>query len=233
MTTAHKPTWNPARGHDDRGGRLNVPSQQYSSRDLPGHTKLKYRKPGQNTAEEISQRNLKEELEERERRSLQKKNKQISTEEKPMIEAPPEESSRKRKHDQIQEPPLKVTKDQDPDADDEDSGNSSTSDNSDDDEDTAELMRELEKIKKERELESSKKEQELQQRDLDARSKSILTGNPLLNQQIDAFTVKKKWYDDVVFKNQSRGEPKQKKPRFINDTIRNDFHRRFLNKYIK
>lgn len=40
------------------------------------------------------------------------------------------------------------------------------------------------------------------------------------------------WDDDVVFRNQSRGEPKAAK-RFINDTIRSDFHRKFLNKYIK
>ena len=38
--------------------------------------------------------------------------------------------------------------------------------------------------------------------------------------------------DDVVFKGQARTEPETKK-RFVNDTIRNDFHRRFLTKYIK
>lgn len=41
-----------------------------------------------------------------------------------------------------------------------------------------------------------------------------------------------RWNDDVVFKGQARTEPEQKK-RFVNDTIRNDFHRRFLTKYIK
>lgn len=44
--------------------------------------------------------------------------------------------------------------------------------------------------------------------------------------------VKRRWDDDVVFRNQERGEPKVQK-RFVNDTIRNDFHRRFLNRYIK
>ena len=44
--------------------------------------------------------------------------------------------------------------------------------------------------------------------------------------------VKRRWDDDVVFKNQARGEPKVQK-RFINDTIRSDFHRRFLTRYIK
>lgn len=41
-----------------------------------------------------------------------------------------------------------------------------------------------------------------------------------------------RWDDDVVFKNQARGETKTAK-RFINDTIRNDFHRKFLQKYMK
>lgn len=44
--------------------------------------------------------------------------------------------------------------------------------------------------------------------------------------------VKRRWDDDVVFKNQARTEPKQQK-RFINDTVRSDFHRRFLDRYIK
>ncbi len=45
-------------------------------------------------------------------------------------------------------------------------------------------------------------------------------------------TSRNRWNDDVVFKGQARTEPETKK-RFVNDTIRNDFHRRFLTKYIK
>lgn len=41
-----------------------------------------------------------------------------------------------------------------------------------------------------------------------------------------------RWYDDVVFKHQARNEP-AKKQRFINDTTRNDFHRKFLGKYVR
>lgn len=41
-----------------------------------------------------------------------------------------------------------------------------------------------------------------------------------------------RWDDDVVFKNQAR-EPKKEARRFINDTVRNDFHRKFLQRYIK
>ena len=44
--------------------------------------------------------------------------------------------------------------------------------------------------------------------------------------------VKRRWNDDVVFRNQARDEPDVKK-RFINDTIRNDFHRSFLKKFVK
>ena len=44
--------------------------------------------------------------------------------------------------------------------------------------------------------------------------------------------MRKKWYEETVFKNQSRGEPVQQK-RFINDTVRNDFHLRFMHRFLK
>jgi protein CWC15 len=44
--------------------------------------------------------------------------------------------------------------------------------------------------------------------------------------------VKRRWNDDVVFRNQAKDEVNVKK-RFINDTIRNDFHKSFLKKYVK
>jgi len=44
MTTAARPTFEPARGGSGKGeGDLSALSKQYSSRDLPAHTKLKYR----------------------------------------------------------------------------------------------------------------------------------------------------------------------------------------------
>ena len=45
-------------------------------------------------------------------------------------------------------------------------------------------------------------------------------------------TLKRRWDDDVVFRNQTRTEPKKPR-RFVNDTVRSDFHRRFLAKYIQ
>ena len=58
----------------------------------------------------------------------------------------------------------------------------------------------------------------------------MLRGNPLLGG--GSFGVKRRWDDDVVFRNQARTEPAVKKT-FINDTIRNDFHKKFINKYVK
>jgi len=45
------------------------------------------------------------------------------------------------------------------------------------------------------------------------------------------YSLTKRWYEETVFKNQTKMEPKAKK-RFINDTVRSDFHRKFLTKYI-
>ncbi len=72
------------------------------------------------------------------------------------------------------------------------------------------------------------------------REAAVRTGNPLLAISKDGgggggdvdFGIKRRWDDDVVFKNQTRGEVKAPR-RFINDTVRSDFHRRFLERYIR
>ena len=113
----------------------------------------------------------------------------------------------------------------------------------DDDDDTAALLAELERIKNERAEEARVKAEAARAADLDATRDEFASGNPLLDlagpssRAADAatggdFKTKRRWDDDVVFRNQSRDEPKVGK-RFINDTIRSDFHKRFLNKYIK
>jgi len=54
MTTAHKPTYHPAVGSANQGGyRYHAPRQQFSSRDLTAHTRMKYRKIGQNAPKEV------------------------------------------------------------------------------------------------------------------------------------------------------------------------------------
>ena len=68
MTTAARPTFDPARGGSGARERdLSAMSKQYSSRDLPSHTSLKSRERGQNDPEDIKNRDFRRELEERER----------------------------------------------------------------------------------------------------------------------------------------------------------------------
>ena len=48
------------------------------------------------------------------------------------------------------------------------------------------------------------------------------------------FGVKRRWDDDVVFKNQARGtEDRNKRKEFVNDLLRSDFHKKFMAKYVR
>lgn len=120
-----------------------------------------------------------------------------------------------------------------------DAGSNSDSDSSDDDDDddeeddTAALMRELEKIKRERAEEKERQERERAQVEESNREDEIALGNPLLNLenamagraassanggQAD-FGVKRRWDDDVIFKNQAANDGGDKSG-FINDLTR-------------
>ncbi|XP_061341072.1 uncharacterized protein LOC133287465 [Gastrolobium bilobum] len=228
MTTAARPTWAPAKGGNEQGGtRIFGPSQKYSSRDIASHTTLKPRKEGQDTAEELKRRNLRDELEDRERRHFSSKNKSYNDDRDHgkgnhlFLEG-----SKREIEDHI------VARNVDADDSDVEVKSDDESDDDDDDEDDAEaLMAELEQIKKERAEEKLRKERQEQEEELKVKEAELLRGNPLLNNPA-SFNVKRRWDDDVVFKNQARGETKAAK-RFINDTIRNDFHRKFLHKYMK
>ncbi|KAF2075164.1 hypothetical protein CYY_003554 [Polysphondylium violaceum] len=112
-----------------------------------------------------------------------------------------------------------------------DSDDSDDSDDSSDEDDEEELMRELENIKREKAEQQKRKEMEKEQEQERIRLERAANGNPLFNED-DGYSTKKKWFDDGVFKNQARDEPVTKK-RFINDTTRNDFAKKFLGKYIK
>ncbi|KAH0486706.1 MAG: uncharacterized protein KVP18_000604 [Porospora cf. gigantea A] len=106
--------------------------------------------------------------------------------------------------------------------DDDDDGDASDSD------EDAELRRELERIKSEREEEERIKEKARTLEAKEASREEILLGNPLIDEDL---TLKKSWEDDVVFKNQGK-KASNLQPRFINDTVRSDFHKRFLSKFI-
>lgn len=228
MTTAARPTWAPAKGGNEQGGtRIFGPSQKYSSRDLAAHTTLKPRKEGQDTQDELHKRNLREELEERERRHFSKDKAYNEDRDRRKGAGPLLLEGTKRDAEDRLVPRNVDADDSDVDVKSEDESD----DEDDDEEDEAALMAELERIKKERAEEKLRKERQMQEEELKAKEAELIRGNPLLNNATN-FNVKRRWDDDVVFKNQTRGEVKAPK-RFINDTIRNDFHRKFLQKYMK
>ncbi|XP_044743037.1 protein CWC15 homolog [Chrysoperla carnea] len=220
MTTAARPTFDPARGGQGRGEKdLSAISRQYSSRDLPGHTKLKFREHGQGTVEETRSRDFRKELEEREREK-DKKSGSSNASNRP-------EHAKRLKLDQV--PAASLDADDPLDEDDSDS---------DSDDDAAALMEELAKIKKERAAEQAKKELERKQEEERIRMENILSGNPLLTHYSAGdpktnLKVKRRWDDDVVFKNCARAEPEKRTNSFINDSLRSDFHRKFMEKYVK
>lgn len=235
MTTAARPTFDPARGGSGRGEKdLSALSKQYSSRDLPSHTKLKYRDPGQGTTEELRSRDFREELEKRERES-----KSGSSSSKAATSAAPSSVVRRAieantgggsssKRQKVDAAPQNLDAD--------DPVDSDNSDSDSDEDDTAALLAELNKIKRERAQDSAKKEQEKRQEDERIRMENILSGNPLLNYASTAkaeLKVKRRWDDDVVFKNCARSEPDKKTNQFINDSLRSEFHKKFMDKYIK
>jgi hypothetical protein len=68
MTTAHRPTWAPAKGREHQGGaRLFGPSAKHSKLDANGFMTMKTRAPSQGGADALLARDLKRELEEKER----------------------------------------------------------------------------------------------------------------------------------------------------------------------
>ncbi|EFP76115.2 hypothetical protein PGT21_004032 [Puccinia graminis f. sp. tritici] len=123
-------------------------------------------------------------------------------------------------------------------------------DDSDDDEsETAELLRELEKIKRERAEEKERQERESNANAALDKEAEAAVGNPLLNLKAalnqnglsptnsvstssNSFFVKRRWDDDVIFKNQARDVNEKPKKEFVNDLLRTEFHRRFLKKFI-
>ncbi|KAM1039570.1 hypothetical protein ACFX13_029597 [Malus domestica] len=229
MTTAARPTWAPAKGGNEQGGtRIFGPSQKYSSRDMAAHTSLKPRKPGQDTQDELQNKNLREELEESERKHYSSKDKSYSY-----------DRDRRRGNQLLLEGGRRDTEivPRNIDADDSDveaqSDDESGEDDDDEEDDMEALLAELEQIKKEKAEEKLRKERLEREEELKVKEAELLRGNPLLNGAAPAsFSVKRRWDDDVVFKNQARGETKTPK-RFINDTVRSDFHRKFLQKYMK
>ncbi|SPQ22528.1 b2ea98cd-1e9c-4f08-92e5-7a2a279a8bb4 [Thermothielavioides terrestris] len=258
MTTAHRPTFDPARGKE----ALRGPA--YHQRLLPAYTQLKFRKPGQGGEADRTTRDLRAELEAAEAAHYAKLKGAPVPGASSEDHAPEPSTTNKRPlaltsrsangengdgggdDDEAEEDPdakrrriLAETRDIDADDDSDDGSgkgggddDSDDSDESSDDDEEAELQRELERVRRERAEKRAREERERQAAEQEARERDIARGNPLLNKP--DFNVKRRWDEDVVFKNQARGtEEKGKRREFINDLLRSDFHKRFMNKYVR
>jgi len=227
MTTAARPTFDTAKGGTSKRERdLSSLSKNYSSRDLPSHTSLKFRGDGQGGTEEHKGKDFRRELEDRERVATRERKVEKNRKEGRATEDSPPPVKRDRKEALTLENL------------DRDDAIDSDSDDSDSDDDTEALMEELKKIKAEKAKEADEKESGKREDEERIRMENILTGNPLLKDKYaesakSDMKIRKRWDDDVVFKNCSRAEPDKAEPSFINDSLRNEFHKKFMDKYIK
>lgn len=287
MTTAARPTFDPAKGgtglHDKGLGKV---TQSKSSRDQPANLRLKERVVGQDTAEELEGRDFEAELEAREKAvlgirgsksshhnnkdtpkaieyrddisqtsSYHRKSRTIYRDDQsiyselntPLGHRKSEKNSPLRDQspnlqdghvdqedvdddddDGVCEGNKKLDKDNQSDLDDDyDDDDDDEEDDEEDDVDPAALLAELEKIKKERALEKEKKEQE------QLKKQEKLISNSSSSRGPSSFVLKRPWDDDIPFKHCSRGYDDKKKPDYVNDTLRSDSHKKFMDKYIR
>ncbi|KAK9465507.1 Pre-mRNA-splicing factor Cwf15/Cwc15 [Lipomyces arxii] len=269
MTTAHRPTFDTARGRSSQ-----APTRINHSRMLPAHTQLKYRKRGQGGAADRADLStlpasderrwereaMKKELLAREEENDKAKGRVKKLTETLMIEGGADDENNVNEEDEDRKTKrrkmiMEEVRKNEGESDDENDSNSdassthSSSEDSDDSQDedseesdedeedeTAELMRELARIKKERADERAKQERVRQESEQADREDEMSKGNPLLSFN-DGFLSRgkstKRWDEDVVFKNQAKGMDGKGKGDFINDMLRSDFHKKFMNKYIR
>lgn len=159
MTTAHRPTFDPARGKEAQRGVA------YHQRLMPAHTQLKTRKPGQGGDADPQVYDLRAQLLEAEAAHFTKTNPPATktaqtTPGKRQIEDGPGQGQGEDGEEEGLEAKKRrvLAETRDIDAASDGSGNESSEEDSDEEDETAELLRELEKIKRER---AEKKEQEV------------------------------------------------------------------------
>ncbi|PMD55238.1 Cwf15/Cwc15 cell cycle control protein [Hyaloscypha bicolor E] len=221
MTTAHRPTFDPAKGKEAQRGPA------YHQRLLPAHTQLKVRKPGQGGDADHQVRDLRAELLQAEAAHFAKiKGGPVPVEPEPATNTSKrqlengdgeEEEDLEAKRRRI----LEETRDIDADSDDAGEDDSSEEDRFVSRKAVLGLGADLSTERERTAAEEAEREHD------------IALGNPLLNSKAD-FNVKRRWDDDVIFKNQARGtDDKGKKKEFVNDLLRSDFHKRFMSKYVR
>ncbi|KAL8949167.1 MAG: hypothetical protein Q9222_004699 [Ikaeria aurantiellina] len=235
MTTAHRPTFDPARGKEAQRGVA------YHTRLLPAHTQLKTRKPGQGGDADTQTRDLRTQLLEAEAAHFSKTDGalpklaaavELTTSSKRQLEAGSgQDGNGEQDIEAKRRRVLEETRHIDAESDDH-SDSSSEEESEDEEDETAELLRELEKIKKERAEKQAQEDREKAEAEQEDRERDIALGNPLLNPHKSNETKRRyvsteprllaqtdlahRWDDDVVFRNQARGTENKGKKEFVN-----------------
>lgn len=189
------------------------------SRQLKGETKLHLREPAR-----VEKSDLKQKLAERE--VVAQTQLEVATkEEEEKVEVPPQEHV---KSEQAPEPGLEAYYFPE-DADDGIvlAAKEEEEEESEDEEEM--LLRELARIKEERAIAEARKKAEEDVRNLRIKEEEAVNANPLMGSS--ASLLKRQWFQDTVFSNTTTSQPRAKKAH-VNDPIRNEFHKKFLNKYI-
>ncbi|ODV78001.1 uncharacterized protein CANTADRAFT_23111 [Suhomyces tanzawaensis NRRL Y-17324] len=106
--------------------------------------------------------------------------------------------------------------------------NASEDSNDESDDETELLLAELAKIKQERQQEKENKEKA-------ERAEKAKSSNPLVSLDESEPPAKKSWRSSTAFNNKPKPKPKgeQNNDNFTNDTLRSEFHKKFLSKYIR
>lgn len=206
MSTSHRPTFYPAVGGTSQGGNLaTIPTSRISARDLPSQGQLKRRRiqPIKNDSSAVPSSTASVIDHAPSLASL------LQLDEKLVAQYA----------DQDQDIDIKSEDSQDDKSDDDsDAENDDNSSSSDSDDEDEQLQRELEALKKEREEARAR---------LEAKSQLEKVVEHMAETK-----VVKSWEDDAVFKVNVK-EVRNEKPVFINDSVRSQFHKRFLMKYIQ
>lgn len=252
MTTAHRATFTHAKAKDTSLSQTYQASLTHK-RALAGHTQLKYRTKSQivnnNDTNTLKEKLLRKENEHfkkigrsfpnestNEGQKLIENNNNNNTYQMDM------DSDDGEEFDENKTPPtesiLDTISDSEEDDDDnleEDDDEGDGSDDSEDsDDETEQLLLELAKIKNERKsLQEQKKELETQE---EAR-----TSNPLLDysENVEDSTnleaPKRSWRDSTLFSNKKRkiDQPDNNIDNYTNDMLKSDFHKKFLDRYVK
>ncbi len=247
MTSAHRSTFHSAKGKSEPGGHRTMQSNLISAKDMPNYLKIKTRNE---IEDDLKIRNLPKnpliKSKEDYKRELLEKEKNMQAKSKNILQISYEKTKKDEEQDMdtLSERSKKINKENtkiigiDKDeqtnenkeySEEDDDNESIEEDDEDEDEDEEDeetaILREFEKIKKEREEEKRIHDEKEAEKVKNRSEIDILSGNPLYAEE---YSLKKKWYEDTVFKNQAKKETKPEK--YNNDTLHTEYHKSFMSK---